>query len=202
MDVTVAITTIPPRRELLKRAVASVMGQTRPADHLIVVSDRNGIGAWWTKNRALSMVQTEWVAFLDDDDEMLPDHLATLCAAQRSTGADLVWPYYEVIGGVDPYATTPRTDEVVYNQPRLPTPTLMRAPFARSVGGYPPPHVPERSHPSWVPGSLCDEWGLHRALLDAGAKFHHVETVTWRWHHHANNCGGRAFRERAYPDAG
>lgn len=71
--ITVAIPTIPPRRALLRRALRSVQDQTMPAAAISVAVDLDRQGAWVTRQRALNAVQTPWVAFLDDDDEFLPD---------------------------------------------------------------------------------------------------------------------------------
>ena len=42
-------------------------------------------------NRALEMARGDWIAFLDDDDVWEPDHLGSLLAAARETGAEFVY---------------------------------------------------------------------------------------------------------------
>lgn len=92
-----AIITTYNRRALLRRAVNSVLQQSRPADEIIIVDDgstdgtstelqrlerrvkiinlqRRGISA--ARNAAISAARGEWLAFLDDDDCWLADKLA------------------------------------------------------------------------------------------------------------------------------
>src|SRR3546814_16209717 len=42
----------------------------------------------------------KWIAFLDDDDEFLPDHLRKLVEHAEATDADVVYPWFELnVGG-------------------------------------------------------------------------------------------------------
>ena len=92
-EVTVVIPTVAPhagRAKMLTKALASVESQTHPATEVIVEYDENREGPAAVRNRAVEKVETEWLAFLDDDDYLLPEHLALLCMAQEESGADLV----------------------------------------------------------------------------------------------------------------
>jgi glycosyltransferase involved in cell wall biosynthesis len=85
------------RRELLQRAVASVLGQTRPADELIVVDDgsSDGTGELFSsptdsvryvvkenggvssaRNVGLAQSRGDYIGLLDSDDEWTPTWLA------------------------------------------------------------------------------------------------------------------------------
>jgi hypothetical protein len=93
--ITVVIPSIPPRAELLQRAVASALDQTMPAAAISVAIDCDRLGAALTRQRALDAVQTRWVAFLDDDDEFRPNHLAALFSATVDFGALYVWSRFQ-----------------------------------------------------------------------------------------------------------
>jgi glycosyltransferase involved in cell wall biosynthesis len=109
--ITVVIPTIPPRKALLGRALRSVLHQTYPAAAVSVAVDLKHEGAAKTRQRALDAVQTRWTAFLDDDDELLPNHLEALWEAHLEFGhAKYLWSRYRVaypnryqVGGSTPY---------------------------------------------------------------------------------------------------
>jgi glycosyltransferase involved in cell wall biosynthesis len=136
--------------------------------------DREGAAA--TRNRALAMVKTEWVAFLDDDDEFLPDHLKLCARYAYLSGCDVVYPGYEYVGGEDPV----KCFDLPFDAGRLrrsnfiPVTTLCRTQKVLEAGGF-QPH-PDRN------GDPCEDWGLWLAMLERGAKFGHVPHKTWRWH--------------------
>lgn len=104
--ITVVIPTVPPRAELLRRALDSVAGASSwmaqlygssvPVDS-IVVEDQCRNGAAKTRHQGLLAVETEWVAFLDDDDVMHPDHLTQLYGAALEHGADYLWSRFQII---------------------------------------------------------------------------------------------------------
>lgn len=202
--VTVCIPTIPPRTEVLQRALRSVLTQTRPADAIAIVVDHDGDGAAVTRNRAWHAADTEYVAFLDDDDEFLPNHLEVLMTTAAETGADLVYSWFEHLGW--PEWTPERQDALaVMHNGRLCSPlgvpfgpeqaehmrryafipitTLVRRSALHKSGGFPRPLSRD-----W-PRDDCEDWGGWLRLLNTGAKFVHAPERTWVCHHGAGTAG-------------
>jgi glycosyltransferase involved in cell wall biosynthesis len=176
MNITVVMPTIPPRHNLMLRALDSVSAQTLPATAVVIETDNGRLGAAEARNRALRSVDTEWVAFLDDDDELLPDHLK-LCARYATlSGVDVVYPGYEVFGGEDPVNCfgIPFDASLLKRRNFIPVTTLCRTELVRAAGGFQP--RPDEH------GDPCEDWGLWLAMLERGAKFGHLPQRTWRWH--------------------
>jgi len=190
--ITVAIPTIPPRAHLLQRAVASVLAQTHPAAGLAIAIDYAKQGAGGTRQRALDMVDTQWVAFLDDDDEFMPTHLETLWNAAHAHSADYVYAWYETVPfGCDPFPASPHyLDPWDPTRPRQTTvTTLVRTELAKEVGFA---NFTET-------GELIDgqRWGEDYAFTlgcNEKGKIHHVVAKTWYWHHDSGNTSGRSDR--------
>ncbi len=95
-SITAVVVSLPDRAHLLTEALASVHAQTLPATDIIVGIDPYRLGEVANMNRLLRAVDTEWVAFLHDDDVWHPDHLA-VCAQEFAT-ADVVVSRYDLIG--------------------------------------------------------------------------------------------------------
>jgi hypothetical protein len=97
--VTVCVAAHPARLRngLLARALASVWAQTRQPERILVVNDTNREGAGATRQRLLGMVETEWTAWIDSDDEWFPEHLEKLLRVASETGAVWVHPYFEAV---------------------------------------------------------------------------------------------------------
>lgn len=183
VDITVVLPTIPPRRELMLRAMRSIGAQTLSPKVVRVEEDHDRAGAAATRNRALATVQTDWVAFLDDDDELYPNHLK-LCARYATLqGLDVVYPGYDVAGGDDPVGCfgIPFDASLLKQRNFIPVTVLARTELVRAAGGF-----QERPDEN---GDPCEDWGLWLALLDRGAKFGHLPVRTWRW-----NLGGTRGR--------
>lgn len=176
MSITVVIPTIPPRRELMLRACQSVGAQTLPPAVVRVETDHDRAGAAATRNRALESVTTELVAFLDDDDELLPDHLMRCARYMRLTGVDVAYPGYYCVGGEDPVNCfgIPFDASLLKRRNFIPVTVLAKTELVRAAGGF-----QERPDEN---GDPCEDWGLWLSMLDNGAKFGHVPHKTWRWH--------------------
>jgi glycosyltransferase involved in cell wall biosynthesis len=188
--VAVCIATIPPRREVfLPRAIASALRQSRPPDELHVATDLHHDGEAPTRNRVIAAAQTDWIAILDDDDEFNFDHLEAMIGHADLTGADVVYSWYDVIGGTDPH---PHVFGKFWDpdHPVQTTVTLLwrRSLLVDELGGFRPP----------LPQGEFDEYGnrdgpdfdVVKRANRAGAKISHLPVRTWRWHHHSTNTSG------------
>lgn len=186
--VTAVIPSIPPRvGKELHRAIDSVMQQDHPVAGLSVAVDIRREGSAATRNRALEGVGTGWTAFLDDDDVWYPEHIRSLLEAAGDSGADMVYPWFEVPNGFDPWPERegqPFDGGLLDTMNYIPITVLVRTELIKAVGGF-EPKDPANPH------SLCDDWGAWTKIRDSGAKIHHLNRRTWRWHWHGGNTSGR-----------
>lgn len=182
-DITVVIPTIPPRGQLLGRALASVTLQTLPPTAVSIAVDTKREGAPPTRQRALDAVQTPWVAFLDDDDEFLPSHLQLLAEHAQDTGADFVYSWFHVVGGRDPFPETHFSRDFDPADPIETTITvLVRTELAKQVGFA----YLDRGHRI----NSGEDRRFTLGCLEAGAKISHLKERTWLWHHDSRNTSG------------
>lgn len=200
LTVAVCIPTIPGREDMLARALASIGNQTRRPEQIIVEPDPDGTGAALTRNRALARVESDLVAWLDDDDQLLPNHVARLSRVlEKAAGIDLVYPIPKVVGGRDPTAVAvngnwvppwgvpfgPEQANHLRDQGSfIPITHMARTDIINSIGGFP------------IAGTVrwIEDWGYLVNLLDAGAKFYHLPVTTWQWNLHDAHTGGSAER--------
>jgi glycosyltransferase involved in cell wall biosynthesis len=162
---------------MLERAAASVRAQTVSVHH-ILARDVHSMGAAVTRSHGLAMVETEWTAFLDSDDEMDPDHVEKLLTCAAATGADYVYPWFRVVGGTDPFPMFfgKPWDDAAPNSTTITI--LVRTGLAQQVGFHDP----------W------EDWGFVNGCVAAGAKIVHLPERTWTWHHGGHNSSGRPDR--------
>lgn len=195
LPITVAIPTIPPREGMLRRAIESVHRQTFQAvGGASMALDLFREGSAATRNRALDAVATEWVAFLDDDDALLPWHLQICWDAAQASGADVVYPGCEVIrqdGTWMPHDEHQYewgafgdqfSSDRLLQRSHIPVTSLVRTELAKQARFGAPD------------GSIYDDWGFYLRLHELGAMFEHVPVRTWVWYHHGANTSGQPDR--------
>jgi len=188
--ITVCIPSIPPRRQLLRRAIASVLDQTLPADAISVAVDNHRTGAAVTRQRALEAVRSPWTAFLDDDDEFLPEHLSLLLQHALDADADYVFSWFQVVGGMDPFP--PGRWAVPYD-PAAPIAStitiLVKTELAQAVGFSDANRNPANSGEDWLFQEECEKLGAKIShFVDPAYPF------TWLWHHDSQNTSGLPHR--------
>jgi hypothetical protein len=180
-DVTICIPSIPPREDFRKRAVKSVLDQTVACDISLVI-DEGHEGAWATRNKAAQGATTEWIGFLDDDDILMVHHVEHLLSIAAEHKASMVWGWFAVIGGGDPW---PHYRGRQYNpeEPHVvPITYLIKRKLFLKTGGF--------------QGDVYGAWDLQdQPVVDAAFKLSKGglfadERKTWWWHHHAHNTSG------------
>ena len=172
MGLTLVTATLPSRAHLLAEMQASVSRQTlRPMAH--VIRWDHGGGFVDTVNAAVASVTTDYFCLVDDDDLLLPEHVATLV---EHLTADIVWTFCRVIGrdGWDP--NSGYQPGLLQSRNYIPSNMAMRTSLWRDLGGY--RSVGHADHP---------DWDLLRRAEQAGATFRNVPTVTWEYRFHGAN---------------
>jgi glycosyltransferase involved in cell wall biosynthesis len=175
---------------MLVEAVRSVADQERLPTAHIIEWDLAHEGPAVTRNRALAKVDTEWVAFLDDDDELFPNHLSALLTHAERTSADIVYPQWCYAGQGDPLHIPPTFDAGQLRQGNfIPVTTLCRTRLVHAVGGFPTgADIPRADG-----GQLLEDWGFLLRLLEAGAVFSHLREPTWRYNPHGGRLHGTTW---------
>jgi glycosyltransferase involved in cell wall biosynthesis len=169
MDVTVITPTIVGREGLLLECIESVKGQIEPvADHrwLLDVERR---GPAYTRNRIAMDINTEWIAFLDDDDLLLPEHFNL--HKEFVDTADVIFSWGEVVhgdGGRALFDSSYNEERILAGHNSIPVTATVRRSLFNRVGGF---DLNER----------FEDWALWKALILVGARFQCIQTVTWHY---------------------
>lgn len=185
--VSVCIPSIPTRSDLLtSRVFPSIFTQTHPVTEICVSLDLKKEGAWTNRNNATKMANSEWIAFLDDDDEFQPHHVATLLDAAHGQQADVVWGWFDVIGGSDPFPTHRGRQWDVNDLHIFPITCIVRRSLILDANAK---FMPD-NHGAWQHQDLP----FWKSIHDAGGKFLAIPDITWNWHHHGANTSGLPSR--------
>lgn len=181
--ISVIIPSLPARKDMLGRALGSVYAQTFKAYETCVSVDTRGYGAAFTRQRALELAQGEWVAFLDDDDEFLPEHLFELWSGAIEANADYTFSYFVRSRGGDPlgHFGKPFNPEVPHHTTMT---VLCKRELALNAGFL--PH--DDMHQDWS----GEDWRFTLRCIKLGAKIVHIPKETWLWHRHSGNSSGLA----------
>lgn len=201
LSIAVVIPTIPGRGRQLAAALASVRAQRRQPDQVVVELDADRTGAAATRNRALARVETDLVAWLDDDDLLLRQHVGALARVlECDPDVDLVYPRPRMMGGADPTAVCvrgawskpwglrwgPSLEWHLRNRGSfIPITHMCRTEMVRRAGGFPE----GRTLPDGRYSGEDEQYLI--ALLDAEARFRHLDVVTWQWRVWGGHTAGK-----------
>jgi cellulose synthase/poly-beta-1,6-N-acetylglucosamine synthase-like glycosyltransferase len=181
VDVTVITVTIKGREEMLKQAAASVERQDAQPKHHWVAMDHDLIGPAMLRNDLVYKAETEWVAFLDDDDLLYPHHIETLLKTAYAEDADVVIPYCDFIGPPLPagYCNVPFDRKTLRRHGIFPITVLAKRQSIVDHGGF-------------DPKDRYEDWALWNRMADNNCKILVVPEVTWtyRTEHPARRTNG------------
>lgn len=192
-DITVCIPTIPARKAKLRKAIASVMAQSYPVANMSIAVDHWKHGSAQTRNRALYAAQTEWVVFLDDDDQFLMNGVRDLMMGQVDSNADVIYGLPRIVdaqGNVRPRFFEAGGPEVfdphlLMQKSYIPVVSMVRTAYAQDCGGF---EFSDDANGSY------DDWGFYKNLLCYGAEFHHIQQETFIWNIDGGNTSGQPDR--------
>ncbi len=207
-DITVVTPTIPGRNKQLAQALESVRAQTvKPDAHVVVtrtidltLNVRARIAM--ARNQCIRAVETQFVAFLDDDNAWLPNHLESLLRGLNSTSADVT---YSPCLPVDLGTGEPRVfngldvnlilelGRVQHGQNLIDTNCLVRTKLLKKY--------PFEEHWIGTPARcqrhgtcISEDHDLFTTLIDTGATFKWVPNPTWIYS--VDNSAFKSSRER------
>lgn len=192
IPVTVCTPTIPPRGELLARAIRSVAEQTiKPEAHLVMV-DVHKEGAPAMIDKTIAQAKTKWVATLADDDEFLVNHLETLWNLVKSENSDIGFSHFKYsnrndAGHLEPFRGMPFDNE---NPRQMTGVFLAKRELLLDVGGHSVGFDPLSYDRDDQGNRIGEDFMIVKRLAKAGAKFSVSPEVTWIYHTgHANTLG-------------
>lgn len=170
--VTVVTPTIPARRELLLEAQASIHAQTEPCLDLCGI-DTEGLGPATVRNRLLQLVPTPYVAFLDDDDLLDPEHVAILLSILETTNASVAYSYCRVTGPAAVEIPRPVDERQVWRRMHqgrncIPVTVLARTSAIRAGGCF-------------DPADRYEDYALWMRLKRLGHRFALYPHETWTY---------------------
>jgi glycosyltransferase involved in cell wall biosynthesis len=186
------------RVELLSRALESILRQTLTATEIIVVDDgsrdatpefmaafcvanpqcrylRNDVpaGACVARNRAIEAASSEFITGMDDDDELLPNHLESLYMAFSPDKSCVVSSILEDTGSnrierkLD--VGTVALDQILHYN-KLGNQVFTRTERLRDIAGFDPAFPAFQDYDTWV--RLIEKFGPAEKIADA----------TYIWH--------------------
>jgi glycosyltransferase involved in cell wall biosynthesis len=164
--VTAITASLPDRTSLLAEAMATVTAQTVATSHLVGVDASRGVAE--VRNDLVRATRTDWVAFLDDDDLLDPNHVELLLGC--GANLDVVIPHCRFDGPPLPngYCNRPFDRADLKRHGIFPITVLARREAILDAGGFPTQ-------------GRYEDWELWNAMADAGCRFEVIPETTWTY---------------------
>lgn len=168
---------------LLNRALGSVVAQTLSPDHILIMNDSQREGVGVIRQRLLDQVRTEWVAWIDSDDEWLPEHLEKLMHVATETSSVYVFSGYHARTDPLGHFGIPFNPCSAYHTTMG---ILERTDLAQEVGFPPSARHGQFSNEDWAHIT-----GFAKLACERGLKMTHLAERTWHYHMGHGNTSGK-----------
>ena len=192
MSISVIIASIPPRAELLKRCIDSVIKQTLKPDKILVNIDNDRVGAASSRDKLIKSCDTDYIAILDDDDQFLPNHLEVLYNHIIKEEADLAYPSwvneYGLSMHLDGFMGIPWDNKNIH---QVPITWMAKTSAIIEVGGFCSEFDIDNDNYDPEGHRIGEDFVMIRKLVDSGKKITHINEITWVWNSNGPNTQGK-----------
>jgi glycosyltransferase involved in cell wall biosynthesis len=183
-DVTVCTATIPTRVELLQRATQSVTNQTLKVKEHSIKIDLDKLGQSAVLDQIIEQATTKYVAILDDDDELLPNHIELLYKKIIETDADLVFPHFKYsnisdAGHLEKFRGLPWDNN---NPHQVPVTWIAKRQAILDVGGFSGDFDVLSYEVDNEGNRIGNDFNLVKKLAKANKYITNISEITWIYH--------------------
>jgi glycosyltransferase involved in cell wall biosynthesis len=183
-DVTVCTATIPTRVELLERAIRSVTNQTLKVQEHSIKLDLDKLGQPAVLDQIIQQATTKYVAILDDDDELLPNHIQLLYKKIIETDADLVFPHFKYsnlsdAGHLEKFRGLPWDNN---NPHQVPVTWIAKRQSILDVGGFSGDFDVLSYEVDNQGNRIGNDFNLVKKLSKANKHITNISEITWIYH--------------------
>lgn len=183
-DVTVCTATIPTRVELLQRAIQSVTNQTLKVKEHSIKIDLDKLGQPAVLDQIIEQATTKYVAILDDDDELLPNHIELLYKKIIETDADLVFPHFKYsnisdAGHLEKFRGLPWDNN---NPHQVPVTWIAKRQAILDVGGFSGDFDVLSYEVDNEGNRVGQDFNLIKKLAKANKYITNISEITWIYH--------------------
>ena len=183
-DVTVCTATIPTRVELLQRAIQSVTNQTLKVKEHSIKIDLDKLGQPAVLDQIIEQATTKYVAILDDDDELLPNHIELLYKKIIETDADLVFPHFKYsnisdAGHLEKFRGLPWDNN---NPHQVPVTWIAKRQAILDVGGFSGDFDVLSYEVDNEGNRVGQDFNLIKKLAKANKHITNISEITWIYH--------------------